>query len=130
VSDKTPPPTPESEVLAALLRIEGKVDALDRWTISVNDELAALRADTRQGFELQRGQIDRIARDVGLLREQASSALGAINVLPPRLTAIEDGLEKCLNVACVTWVQVTGGEVDEQQRHNVNQLVVSHYSRR
>lgn len=134
---KTNPPTPEADIMAALLRIEGKVNAIDRGLLAANDELAAIRADMRMGFEGQGQQIGRLARDVGLLREQADSALAAINVLPPRLTAIESKLEdigaeteKSLNVACGSWLQITGGAVDEQQLQHVKQIVVSHYSRR
>lgn len=127
---KTPPPTPESELLAVMLRIEGHVHAIDRGLMAANDEISAIRADMRQGFEGQRDQILRVAQDVGLLREQASSALGAINVLPPRLTAIEEGLDNCLNVACTTWLQVTGGELDDEQRERTKQIAVSHYSGR
>lgn len=120
-----------------MLRIEGHVHAIDRGLMAANDEIAAIRADMRTGFDGQGEQIGRMAKDVGLLREQASSALGAINALPPRLTAIEtkldeaaDSAEKSLNIACVTWLQVTGGEVDEQRHEHAKQIVVAHYSRR
>ena len=54
----TLPPSGEVKLLATLLRLETKIDALtsrvgaiDSGLVGVNDELSALRSDMRQGFE-------------------------------------------------------------------------------
>lgn len=142
---KTPPPTLESEIMAALLRIEKHVRALDIGLATTNDELSALRADMNTGFDAVRTMLigdgteesKAIAQEVGRLRDRVGGALGAINALPPRLTAIETKLDEVaeasddsLHMACTTWLQVTGDEVDEHRLKRTKEIAISYYSRR
>lgn len=95
-------------------------------------ELSALRADMNTGINGARSLIgahatalERVAKDVGLMREQHESFGAAVSALPPRLAAIEDRGAESLRLSCAAFDVAVHNEIPDDELQACETIVAA-----
>jgi hypothetical protein len=120
------------DVMDAIGKLNERVSSIDAGLAAGWSEIQALRGDMNVGFDGQRdlfralhGVTNQIARDVGLIREQTDSALGAVSKLPPRLEAIEQRGAESLRLSCAAFDVAIHNEIPDDELQACETIVAA-----